>query len=181
MALSTATDILNVVAPPISEHEVIQVLLSHDMQGYDGVETLVYRALLRVRYCFSCVLHLLMVPGHSRSWSELTQNQNPRPTSRMKTRKYAYIRIIGQQLESAINSMVNNSLQYLHGTLFSILRQRWRLSDLEIHQHSSIRFPNHQPNHAQQHPLQTDIQAKGHYQQSQDLVLKVLNAASNDR
>lgn len=46
--LATFTDILNVVAPPISEHEVIQVWLSHDMVGYDGVENLVYRALARI-------------------------------------------------------------------------------------------------------------------------------------
>lgn len=49
MGLSTLTDILNVVAPPISEHEVIQVWLSHDMRGYEGIESLVYRALARVR------------------------------------------------------------------------------------------------------------------------------------
>ncbi|KAG2044267.1 maintenance of telomere capping protein 1 [Suillus americanus] len=48
VGLSTLTDILNVVAPPISEHEVIQVWLSHDMKGYDGVESLVYRSLARV-------------------------------------------------------------------------------------------------------------------------------------
>ncbi|EDR16065.1 uncharacterized protein LACBIDRAFT_301773 [Laccaria bicolor S238N-H82] len=48
VGLSTLTDILNVVAPPISEHEVIQIWLSHDMQGYDGVESLVYRALARI-------------------------------------------------------------------------------------------------------------------------------------
>ncbi|KAG5639298.1 hypothetical protein H0H81_004500 [Sphagnurus paluster] len=48
VGLSTLTDILNVVAPPISEHEVIQVWLSHEMQGYDGVESLVYRALARI-------------------------------------------------------------------------------------------------------------------------------------
>lgn len=41
-------DIMNAVAPPIAEHEVIQVNLSHDMQGYEGVETLVYRALAKV-------------------------------------------------------------------------------------------------------------------------------------
>jgi len=46
--LSTFNDILNVVAPPIAEHEVIQVWLSHDMEGYDGVESLVYRALARI-------------------------------------------------------------------------------------------------------------------------------------
>ncbi|KAF5368323.1 hypothetical protein D9758_002343 [Tetrapyrgos nigripes] len=48
VGLSTLTDILNVVAPPISEHEVIQVWLSHDMKGYDGIENLVYRSLARV-------------------------------------------------------------------------------------------------------------------------------------
>lgn len=48
VGLSTLTDILNVVAPPISEHEVIQVWLSHDMQGYDGIESLTYRSLARV-------------------------------------------------------------------------------------------------------------------------------------
>jgi len=48
VGLSTLTDILNVVAPPISEHEVIQIWLSHDMQGYEGVESLTYRALSRI-------------------------------------------------------------------------------------------------------------------------------------
>ncbi|KAF8887944.1 maintenance of telomere capping protein 1 [Gymnopilus junonius] len=48
VGLSTLTDILNVVAPPISEHEVIQVWLSHDMQGYEGIESLSYRALARI-------------------------------------------------------------------------------------------------------------------------------------
>jgi len=48
VGLSTLNDILNVVAPPISEHEVIHVWLSHDMRGYDGIETLVYRALARI-------------------------------------------------------------------------------------------------------------------------------------
>lgn len=48
VGLSTLTDILNVVAPPISEHEVIQVWLSHDMEGYEGVESLAYRALARI-------------------------------------------------------------------------------------------------------------------------------------
>ncbi|EIN13607.1 hypothetical protein PUNSTDRAFT_56535 [Punctularia strigosozonata HHB-11173 SS5] len=48
VGLSTLTDILNVVAPPIAEHEVIQVWLSYDMQGYDGVQSIVYRALARI-------------------------------------------------------------------------------------------------------------------------------------
>jgi hypothetical protein len=49
VGLSTLNDLLNVVAPPISEHEVIQVWLSHDMQGYDGVESVVYKAFAKVR------------------------------------------------------------------------------------------------------------------------------------
>ncbi|KAH9921983.1 maintenance of telomere capping protein 1 [Epithele typhae] len=48
VGLSTLTDILNAVAPPISEHEVIKVWLSHDMQGYEGIEGLTYRALSRI-------------------------------------------------------------------------------------------------------------------------------------
>ena len=62
VGLSTFNEILNAVAPPISEHEVIQVWLSHDMQGLDGVETLVYSALTRV--CFACCISLayLMPP-----------------------------------------------------------------------------------------------------------------------
>ncbi|KAI0034938.1 maintenance of telomere capping protein 1, partial [Vararia minispora EC-137] len=48
VGLSTLTDILNVVAPPISEHEVIKVWLSHDMQGFDGIESLVYSSLARI-------------------------------------------------------------------------------------------------------------------------------------
>lgn len=46
--LKAMNEIINAVAPPISEHEVIQVNLSHDMLGYEGVETLVYRALAKV-------------------------------------------------------------------------------------------------------------------------------------
>ncbi|GAA96652.1 uncharacterized protein L969DRAFT_90566 [Mixia osmundae IAM 14324] len=46
--MKTLTDLMNAVAPPISQHEVIQVSLSHDMIGYDGVETLVFRALTKV-------------------------------------------------------------------------------------------------------------------------------------
>ncbi|KDN42152.1 hypothetical protein RSAG8_07010, partial [Rhizoctonia solani AG-8 WAC10335] len=48
VSLSTLTEIMNVVAPPISEHEVIQVWLSHDMQGYEGIESLVYRSLAKI-------------------------------------------------------------------------------------------------------------------------------------
>jgi hypothetical protein len=50
--LKSLTDLLNAVAPPIAEHEVIQVSLSHGMKGYDGVETLVYRGLAKVSLNF---------------------------------------------------------------------------------------------------------------------------------
>ena len=60
VGLNTLTDILNVVAPPIAEHEVIQVWLSHDMRGYEGVENLVYRALARVSLCNRLRLHTLI-------------------------------------------------------------------------------------------------------------------------
>ncbi|GAA5924780.1 uncharacterized protein JCM15063_005730 [Sporobolomyces koalae] len=46
--LKSLTDLLNAVAPPIAEHEVIQVSLSHDMKGYDGVENLVYRGFSKI-------------------------------------------------------------------------------------------------------------------------------------
>lgn len=46
--MSTLTELMNVVAPPISEHEVIQIWLSHDMKGYEGVESLVYRGMARI-------------------------------------------------------------------------------------------------------------------------------------
>jgi hypothetical protein len=48
VGLSTFNDILNVVAPPISDHEVLKVWLSHDMEGYDGVEAVVYKGLAKV-------------------------------------------------------------------------------------------------------------------------------------
>ncbi|KAL7009173.1 hypothetical protein EMMF5_001371 [Cystobasidiomycetes sp. EMM_F5] len=41
-------EVIDAVAPPIAEHEVIEVNLSHDMKGYEGVETLVYRALSKI-------------------------------------------------------------------------------------------------------------------------------------
>ncbi|KDN38030.1 hypothetical protein K437DRAFT_240305 [Tilletiaria anomala UBC 951] len=42
------TDIINAVAPPIAAHEIIQVTLSHDMIGYDGISEVVFRTLTRV-------------------------------------------------------------------------------------------------------------------------------------
>ncbi|PWN41121.1 hypothetical protein IE81DRAFT_324841 [Ceraceosorus guamensis] len=41
-------EIINAVAPPISEHEVIQVTLSHDIIGYDGIADVVFKVLQSV-------------------------------------------------------------------------------------------------------------------------------------
>ncbi|KAG1052006.1 hypothetical protein G6F43_005829 [Rhizopus delemar] len=45
---SLTNTILETVAPPISEHELVEVWLSYDMVGYVGLEALVYRAFARV-------------------------------------------------------------------------------------------------------------------------------------
>jgi hypothetical protein len=42
---SAISEIINTVAPPITEHEVLQVWFSHDMKGYDGVDNVVYAAI----------------------------------------------------------------------------------------------------------------------------------------
>jgi hypothetical protein len=46
--MSTISQMINAVAPPIAEHEVVQIWLSHDMRGYEGVESLVYRSMARI-------------------------------------------------------------------------------------------------------------------------------------
>ena len=76
--LKAMNEIINAVAPPISEHEVIQVNLSHDMLGYEGVETLVYRALAKVSFqgatasgCPDAHMHYLLFD--CRSWSKSTE------------------------------------------------------------------------------------------------------------
>ncbi|MBW0544164.1 hypothetical protein O181_083879 [Austropuccinia psidii MF-1] len=46
--IKSLTDILNMVAPPILKHEIIDVQLSYDMVGYDGIEDLVYRSLSKI-------------------------------------------------------------------------------------------------------------------------------------
>ncbi|KAG9292243.1 hypothetical protein G9A89_023963 [Geosiphon pyriformis] len=48
LSLSTINTVVNAVAPPIAEHEVVEVWLAHDMVGYIGVESLVYRAFMKV-------------------------------------------------------------------------------------------------------------------------------------
>lgn len=44
------TTLLSTIAPPISEHEIIEIWLTHDMTGYEGVDGLVYRGLSKVRF-----------------------------------------------------------------------------------------------------------------------------------
>ncbi|WFD45113.1 hypothetical protein MPSI1_003790 [Malassezia psittaci] len=41
-------DILNAVAPPMEAHESVHVTLSHDMVGYDGIESLAFTVLSRM-------------------------------------------------------------------------------------------------------------------------------------
>lgn len=41
-------ELINTVAPPISEHEVVQVWMTHRMKGYDGVESVVYQGVEKV-------------------------------------------------------------------------------------------------------------------------------------
>ncbi|WVQ75399.1 hypothetical protein IAR50_005019 [Cryptococcus sp. DSM 104548] len=45
---STLTTILDTVAPPISEHETLELWLSHPMEGYAGVEGVIYRSWARI-------------------------------------------------------------------------------------------------------------------------------------
>lgn len=45
---SLTNTILETVAPPISEHELVEVWLAYDMVGYVGLEALVYRSFARV-------------------------------------------------------------------------------------------------------------------------------------
>ncbi|CAG8691630.1 12107_t:CDS:2 [Acaulospora morrowiae] len=48
LSLNTLTTVVNAVVPPISQYEVVEVWLAHDMVGYVGVESLVYRAFIKV-------------------------------------------------------------------------------------------------------------------------------------
>ncbi|WWC91330.1 uncharacterized protein L201_006273 [Kwoniella dendrophila CBS 6074] len=45
---STLTSILDTVAPPITEHETLELWLSHPMTGYGGVEGVIYRAWIKI-------------------------------------------------------------------------------------------------------------------------------------
>ncbi|CAG8658716.1 13065_t:CDS:2, partial [Acaulospora colombiana] len=48
LGLNTLTTVVNAVVPPISQYEVVEVWLAHDMVGYVGVESLVYKAFMKV-------------------------------------------------------------------------------------------------------------------------------------
>ncbi|KAF9915005.1 hypothetical protein BX616_007115 [Lobosporangium transversale] len=48
LTLSSMTAVLDVVAPPIAEHEIVEVWLAHDMVGYVGLESIVYKAFSKV-------------------------------------------------------------------------------------------------------------------------------------
>ncbi|CAG8468768.1 1860_t:CDS:2 [Ambispora gerdemannii] len=48
LGLTTINTVVNAVAPPIAEHEVVEVWLAHDMVGYVGVELLVYKAFMKI-------------------------------------------------------------------------------------------------------------------------------------
>ena len=42
------SQLLQTLAPPIAEHEVLSIVLSADLAGYDGLEAVVYGALARI-------------------------------------------------------------------------------------------------------------------------------------
>ncbi|KAG0364349.1 maintenance of telomere capping protein 1 [Gamsiella multidivaricata] len=48
LTLSSMTTVLDVIAPPIAEHEVVEIWLAHDMVGYVGLEAIVHRAFSKV-------------------------------------------------------------------------------------------------------------------------------------
>ncbi|KAL9938753.1 hypothetical protein V8E36_002472 [Tilletia maclaganii] len=72
-------DIINAVAPPISAHEVLQVTLSHDMIGYDGIETVVFQVLAKVmeQVDRNDIEHQLVVnKAHNRPGGSLPKQQD---------------------------------------------------------------------------------------------------------
>ncbi|CAI2177791.1 13893_t:CDS:2 [Funneliformis geosporum] len=48
LGLNTLTTVVNAVVPPISQYEIVEVWLTHDMVGYVGIESLVYRSFMKV-------------------------------------------------------------------------------------------------------------------------------------
>lgn len=47
-ALPTFTNILNTLAPPISQHERLQIHITHDLVGYPSLDPMIYRTFSRV-------------------------------------------------------------------------------------------------------------------------------------
>lgn len=70
------TTILETVAPPISEHELVEVWLSHDMEGYSGLDALVYRAFARVMEHTESGQVVVRNPGGEVDTSTQTRNLN---------------------------------------------------------------------------------------------------------
>ncbi|CAG8698081.1 13626_t:CDS:2, partial [Dentiscutata heterogama] len=62
LSLSTLTTVVNAVVPPISQYEVVEVWLSHDMVGYVGLESLTFSQALPVSW--------LDVPYEENEWVE---------------------------------------------------------------------------------------------------------------
>ncbi|KAG0307634.1 hypothetical protein BGZ98_010231 [Dissophora globulifera] len=48
LTLSSMTTVLDVIAPPIAEHEIVEIWLAHDMVGYIGLEGIVDRSFSKV-------------------------------------------------------------------------------------------------------------------------------------
>ncbi|CAG8606954.1 15314_t:CDS:2 [Funneliformis mosseae] len=48
LGLNTLTTVVNAVVPPISQYEIVEVWLTHDMVGYVGIESIVYRSFMKV-------------------------------------------------------------------------------------------------------------------------------------
>nr|CAG8492265.1 7013_t:CDS:2 [Entrophospora candida] len=48
LSLNTLTTVVNAVVPPISQYEIVEVWLAHDMIGYIGLESIVYRGFIKV-------------------------------------------------------------------------------------------------------------------------------------
>ncbi|KAG0221798.1 hypothetical protein B0O80DRAFT_233193 [Mortierella sp. GBAus27b] len=48
LTMNGVTTVLDVIAPPIAEHEIVEVRLAHDMVGYVGMEAIVYKSFSKV-------------------------------------------------------------------------------------------------------------------------------------
>ncbi|KAG7528615.1 hypothetical protein FFLO_06038 [Filobasidium floriforme] len=73
------TELINTVAPPISEHEVVQVWMTHRMKGYDGVESVVYQGVMKMmEQTSSSELEVFFLPSPSTSGHDQSERSiNP--------------------------------------------------------------------------------------------------------